>query len=194
MAVPSPMIPPLSKEDQRQKLRIARDAYCHGLAPGERERLQADALHRLRSVVGPGQWASYLAIGSEIDPAGLEVGAPCPIAYPWFAGRQAPMLFRLGAGQFVPGPFGIRQPPAAAAEIRPDWIVLPLVGIDPRGNRIGQGAGHYDRALAALRAKKAVTTIGLAWDVQLVDRIEADPWDQPVDLIVTPGRIIEARS
>src|SRR3546814_5190679 len=81
---------------------------------------------------------------SEISPARVADNAPPdqPIAFPWFESREAPMLFRLGGGVFSSGPFGIRQPPGTAPEMRPHWIIVPLVGVDPVGNRIGQGAGH----------------------------------------------------
>jgi 5-formyltetrahydrofolate cyclo-ligase len=67
------------------------------------------------------------------------------------------------------------------------------VGVDRQGNRIGQGAGHYDRALQSLRADGSPRTIGLAWDVQLVESVPADPWDQPLDYVITPSRTIEIR-
>src|SRR3546814_13236270 len=98
------------------------------------------------------------------------------------------MCCRLGVGVFSSGPFGIRQPHGTAPEMRPHWIIVPLVGVDPVGNRIGQGAGHYDRALQSLREDGRVTTIGLAWDVQLVDSIAADPLDQPLDILIPPTR------
>lgn len=189
------MTSPTSKENLRQSLRQARDSYARALDPAERAGLEAAAVGRLRAVLGPGVWASYLAMGSEISPARVADNAPPdqPIAFPWFESREAPMLFRSGGGVFSSGPFGIRQPPGTAPEMRPDWIIVPLVGVDPAGNRIGQGAGHYDRALQSLREDGRVTTIGLAWDVQLVDSIAADPWDQPLDLIITPSRTIRTR-
>ncbi len=196
MVVPSPMTSDTTKQTLRQHLRLVRDAYVRSLAPPERSRQEAAAVDSLLGVLGDGAWASYLAMGSEIDPAGLAHHRPqgTPLAYPWFADRQSPMLFRPGIGAFERGPFGIRQPGAGQPELLPDWIVVPLVGVDPGGNRIGQGAGHYDRALTAIRSSKKVTAIGLAWDVQLIDRVSVDPWDQPLDLIVTPSRTIEVQA
>ena len=63
------------------------------------------------------------------------------------------------------------------------------------GNRIGQGQGHYDRALARLRESGAVRTIGIGWDVQVWDSgIPADPWDVPLDAVATPQIWIERTS
>ena len=196
MVVPSPMTSDISKQVLRQHLRKMRDAYVRTLSAEERAAAEFAACTRLAQILGPGIWASYIAIGSEISAAVLPTLGPAdqPIGYPWFADRAADMLFRLSGDAFVAGPFGIRQSEATQPEAEPDWMIVPLVGVDRRGNRIGQGAGHYDRALARLQAIKPIRTIGLAWDVQLVDSVPADPWDQPLDLIVTPTRIIETRA
>src|SRR3546814_12395392 len=85
------MTSPTSKENLRQSLRQARDSYARALDPAERAGLEAAAVGRLRAVLGPGVWASYLAMGSEISPAGVADNAPPdqPIAFPWFERRQA---------------------------------------------------------------------------------------------------------
>lgn len=187
---------PLSKPALRQQLRKARDNFVHGLADGERARHEALAVERLLGVLGEGVWASYIAMGTEISPEGLMDHAlpGQQIAFPWFASREAAMLFRMGGkGGFARGPFGIDQPEGNSAEVLPDWIVMPLVGADEAGNRIGQGAGHYDRALETLLQRKKVVLIGLAWEAQLVGHVPADPWDQPLDFIVTPDRTIATR-
>src|SRR3546814_10723999 len=74
---------------------------------------------------------------SELSPARVADNAPPdqPIAFPWFESREAPILFRLGGGVFSSGPFCIRPPPGTAPEMRPHWIIVPLFGVDPVGNR-----------------------------------------------------------
>lgn len=183
------------KQTLRADLRSARDGYVQTLSIAERNALEAAAVERLLAVLGGGAWASYLAMDSEIDPKRLAARAASgqPIAYPWFADREADMLFRLDDASLVRGPFGVIQPDAGQPIIQPDWIIVPLIGADRAGHRIGQGAGHYDRALGAMRAKADITTIGLAWDMQLIDSVPADPWDQPLDMIITPSQTIEAR-
>jgi len=88
----------------------------------------------------------------------------------------------------VPGPSRIPQPDFAAEAVVPDVVFTPLVGFDARLNRLGQGVGHYDRAFEQLQD---VLKIGLAWSCQQVDALPIEPWDVPLDLILTEQRIFE---
>ena len=81
-----------------------------------------------------------------------------------------------------PGPFGLLQPPIDAEAILPDVALVPLVAFDSRLMRLGQGAGHYDRALSLLDQSFA---IGIAWSIQHAPAIETDPWDVPMNAILT---------
>ncbi len=87
-----------------------------------------------------------------------------------------------------PGAYGIPTPADIAGNaVAPeelDLVVVPGVAYDRLNNRLGRGAGYYDRFLSALPA--ATPTIGLAYDIQMVDvlpRIEAH--DRPVSLVIT---------
>lgn len=71
-----------------------------------------------------------------------------------------------------------------------DAILMPLVGFDRSGNRLGMGAGFYDRSLVGLRRPRP-TLIGIAFDCQQTAHIPADPWDVPLDYIVTNRGIIK---
>ncbi len=73
-----------------------------------------------------------------------------------------------------------------------DALLIPLVGFDTRGNRLGMGAGFYDRALAKRRGLRPVA-IGVAFSCQEVDALPVDPWDEPLDYIVTDRGVIDAR-
>lgn len=90
-----------------------------------------------------------------------------------------------------PGLHGIHEPPANAPVVLPDVILVPLVAADRRGFRIGQGGGHYDRTLEALRRQKPVRAIGLAFDVQLVDTLPAEAHDQRLNALATPSLWLE---
>lgn len=67
-----------------------------------------------------------------------------------------------------------------------DMVVVPAVAYDRRGNRVGRGKGYYDRLLNSSRAIK----IGVAYDFQLVDNIDAEPHDVTVDYVITERGII----
>ena len=67
-------------------------------------------------------------------------------------------------------------------------IIIPLVGTDIKGNRIGMGAGFYDRTLAF--KSKCPLLIGLAYDFQVVDFLTPEEFDIPLNYVVTPNKII----
>ena len=135
--------------------------------------------------------AAYLPIAGEIDPAPLVEAARaagCRIALPHVVDKPTPIRFLAADGPLVAGPFGLTQPPADAEPLAPSLILAPLVAFDRAGNRLGWGAGHYDRAFAEhLNAWR----VGVAWSAQEVDALPADPWDVPLQGIVTEREWIE---
>ena len=72
-----------------------------------------------------------------------------------------------------------------------DVIIVPCVGIGFDGTRLGYGQGFYDRALA--ERTPATTVIGVAFDVQVVDGLGAQPWDVPMDVVVTESGVRRPR-
>lgn len=131
--------------------------------------------------------AGYVKTGSEVDPSLLldvAVAAGKPIALPWLADRNATLVFR----EWVPGqpletaPFGFQQPPSDSLLCIPDLILTPLVGFDRALNRLGQGAGHYDRIFAA---NPSSLRVGLAWSIQECENLPVEPWDISLDAILT---------
>lgn len=84
---------------------------------------------------------------------------------------------------------GIPEPTPSAetcSAAKLDIVFLPLLGWDKHGGRLGMGAGYYDRAFADIEGP---TLIGLAHQVQEVDEIPTDPWDIPLESIVTDTHI-----
>ena len=106
------------------------------------------------------------------------------IALPYLSDRGADLEFRLHTkdNPLVRTPFGFQQPVSFAPAGLPDVILTPLVGFDRAMNRIGQGAGHYDRFFAR---QPGALRIGVAWSVQEVVSIHVDPWDMPLDAVIT---------
>ncbi len=89
------------------------------------------------------------------------------------------------------GHYGVMEPVAAAIEpVDPktiDIVVVPGVAFDRTGNRIGYGAGYYDRFLSQI---PKVTTVAVAYAEQVLPQIPADAYDQKIELIVTDRELI----
>lgn len=118
------------------------------------------------------------------------------VAYPGVDDTGA-MTFRFvaDAAAMLEHPLGFREPPPDAPEVAPgelDAVLVPALAVDPRGHRIGYGAGHYDRALP-LHAAKA-RRIAVVFDFQLVAEVPDTPGNLAVDLIVTDARTLVAES
>jgi 5-formyltetrahydrofolate cyclo-ligase len=126
----------------------------------------------------------YRPVGGEPDPLPLLDGYPGVTSLPFLPVDSTTMTFR----SWIPGEplmtsaWGVRQPTDAAPVVKPDVILVPLLGFDAAFSRIGQGGGHYDRYLAA---HPHACRIGIAWEGQRVDSIDAQPWDVPLDAVLT---------
>ncbi len=176
-----------AKRDFRRHFRNARAAYVATLAPGEREHLEAALAAVLEAHLPPdGLVAGYHAIGSEVSLERVARATLLPRV-----NSRAPLSFHSGpatAGPSVAGLGRLVEPPADAPAADPDIVLVPLLAADRYGTRLGQGGGHYDRTLAALRARRRVFAVGVGWDVQLVERLPRDPWDAPLDALATPSQ------
>ena len=96
----------------------------------------------------------------------------------------------------VPGFYDIPEPaPGALRPVDPeeiDLLIVPGVAFDLQGNRLGYGGGYYDRFFERLRP--GVPLVALAFDLQIVDAVPVDPWDQRMDWVVTEERAIHTKS
>ena len=98
-----------------------------------------------------------------------------------------------GLSALVPGMLGIPEPEASATVVEKeeiDLILVPGLLFDRRGNRMGQGAGYYDRYLADY----AGMTCALAYAAQVVDTVIKKPHDVPVKMLCTEEGLIKART
>ena len=73
--------------------------------------------------------------------------------------------------------------PKDSAEVVPQAVLLPMNGWDPKGYRLGYGAGFFDRTLASLAQRPMV--IGVTYEFAKIDTIHPQPWDIPMDFVVT---------
>jgi 5-formyltetrahydrofolate cyclo-ligase len=142
--------------------------------------------------------AAYWPIRGEADPLLLLADlakADIATAMPAIAGRGKPLIFRrwTPGDRLGEGPFGLRQPMAQSLEVEPDLLFVPLAGFDRAGHRIGYGAGYYDATLAALAAKRPLA-VGLAFSVQEVAAVPAEPHDHPLAFVITERETIDCRT
>ncbi|CDF96963.1 MULTISPECIES: 5-formyltetrahydrofolate cyclo-ligase [unclassified Pseudomonas] len=137
--------------------------------------------------------ALYLPNDGEIDPRLLLRAAQrrgkatyLPVLSPW---PRTKMVFqRIRPGEQVhPNRFRILEPRIDVARQRKVWaldlVLLPLVGFDDAGGRLGMGGGFYDRSLAYLARRKSwrkPTLLGLAHECQKVERLAQASWDVPL--------------
>ena len=92
----------------------------------------------------------------------------------------------------IPGVFDILVPPGEnllTGVSQTDLVLVPGVGFDWIGHRLGRGRGYYDRALRGVLA--GALRVGLAYECQVVSHIPVDPHDERVDYIVTEERLLE---
>ena len=115
------------------------------------------------------------------------------VAYPAVDPDTREMAFRFVThpGTMDERGLGFREPSPSEPEARPgelDAIVVPALAVDPRGHRIGYGAGYYDRALP--RFAPSAVAVAVAFDFQLVAEVPEESGDVTVAWVVTDARVL----
>lgn len=87
--------------------------------------------------------------------------------------------------ELVTGGFGLSEPRDDLPPLDPTALIVPLAAFDRAGQRIGYGAGYYDQAIERLSQNEPVLTVGIAFSVQEIGRVPAEPHDRPLDHLVT---------
>jgi 5-formyltetrahydrofolate cyclo-ligase len=156
----------------------------------------ADRCWPIIAATGPRSLAAYLPIRSEADPepimakaraAGIEIALPAVTNPTTMVFRR----YRLG-DPLIAGGLGTRAPSVTAPVVEPDLLLVPVVGFDRSGVRLGHGGGFYDRALAVIHARgRRPPLVGLAFSVQEVPRIPHEPHDIRLDWIVTETETLD---
>jgi 5-formyltetrahydrofolate cyclo-ligase len=185
----------------RNQLRVKR----RSLTP----RQQRQSADKLASILGTQSFflrakrvAVYVSNDGEIDPSViinicLQCGKQCflPVLHPLGINRLYFARYHRQT-QLVENRYGIAEPSLKQATLAPAWsldiILVPLVGFDRRGNRMGMGGGYYDRTLAFVTAgnSPAPTLVGLAHSCQEISSISTQNWDIPLNNIITDREII----
>jgi 5-formyltetrahydrofolate cyclo-ligase len=187
----------MSKADLRATALAKRDA----LSDEQRTAAaQAMAKRALPFEIAQGMVVSgYSPIRNEIDPVPLMrklAGQGAKLALPAVMARGKSLAFRSWSpdDRLMLGPLGIPEPSPAAAEVIPDIMLVPLAAFDRQGHRIGYGAGHYDFTLEHLRKVKAIVAIGVAFSVQEIKAVPAQPHDVALDYVLTEKKVFDFRS
>jgi 5-formyltetrahydrofolate cyclo-ligase len=194
------MAPDTIVPDQKAELRTATLARRDAMPAAERQAAAETVAARAFPIdIAPGTIVSgFMPMKSEINPLPLlrklaDRGAQ--LALPAIDGRGKPLIMRawtfgdaLKAGQW-----GIREPVPEAPQVDPDILIVPLACFDRAGHRIGYGAGYYDMTINAVRAKKKVVAIGMAFAIQEIPRVPAAERDEQLDLVLTEREAIDFR-
>ena len=193
--------PQLAEAKRSLRSRIRKE--LREIDPGHAARWSADICSRLLS------WPPFLAAKTvftyrpfpgevDVNPvsrAGLALGKRvCLPLIDWTTRTLAIVPVPSVDAGLVSDRQGIQEPPADLPAIDPgevDVVVVPGLAYDRSGNRLGRGAGFYDRFLSHAGLKAVL--VSPAFRMQVLDTVPVDRWDVPVHAIVTEGEFIQVR-
>ncbi len=146
----------------------------------------------------------YLAVNSEADPASLRASSHKQFYLPVLANDEKQgLLFAPSQenSEYKSNKFSIPEPVCPTQEQlkgeQLDLVVVPLVGFDRHGNRLGMGGGFYDRCFSFKNKQQSSSPpvlVGFAYALQETKDIKPEDWDVKLDLIVTENGIINCRA
>ena len=185
--------PATQKKSLRRELRKRRAALSHA-ERSRAARLTAQRLMRYRRLQRARSVGIYLSMADELDTAPL-IGRLRRCGAELFA----PRVNRRGQMFFLPLPahrrlredaLGLAAPPVMRRRRSPrrfDVLILPLVGFDARGARLGMGKGYYDRACGYKRIGARPWLVGYALPCQEVETLPVEAWDLRLDVVALSG-------
>lgn len=193
-------------EASRQAKGALRDAMremLRDLVPQEAAAMSAAVCRRVSAMecfVAAQTVLVYMPIPGEVDVCPLALRSfqagksVCVPRMDWKSRRMHAVEIRGFDDQFEQQRHGVREPiggaPLPVGEI--DLVIVPGLAFDPEGNRVGRGAGFYDRFLSdpGLRRSGRMTIVGVGFDFQMVDRVPTEPHDAKVEAVATDRRLI----
>ena len=193
----------MTKFTLRRQLKAARKA----LKPAERHQAARASLRlalRHGLLLRSQRIGVYLPQGGEFDIHPLlnhALGMRRTCYLPILPRRGRVMRFgRVGAKtRMNTNRYGIPEPvdlrPLRARQL--DLLLIPLVGFDHQGYRLGMGGGYYDATLAFMRHRRRwrkPRLVGVAYECQRVESLPHDPWDMPLDAVLTERQLYRFNS
>lgn len=189
-----------ARDALRRDLRAQRAALSAGERVAAAQALVAQ-IERIPGFLTAPRIAGYWATDGELPLAALPGGVHArgqhwylPVVRPhrqlWFAPWQ------VGA-PLATNRFGIPEPVCAAEQMVPapelDIVLVPLLGFDRHGHRLGFGGGYYDRSFAFLRERAAAARpllVGIGYALQELPALAAQAWDVRLDYVATERELI----
>lgn len=143
--------------------------------------------------------ALYASFRSEVETyeeISRRVQVRCQVTLPKCFGDELRLFHIQSLDELQAGAFGIPEPVDRVVQdsqrsVRPDSVqlfVVPGIGFDRQGNRLGHGKGHYDRLLA--QASEDAIKVAVCFDCQLLEQLPSEPHDIRMDWVVTESDVI----
>jgi 5-formyltetrahydrofolate cyclo-ligase len=190
---------PVSKADLRRQLRQRRNGVSERVR--RKAGLQVERLALRHRLIGRGRRIGfYIPANGELNilpllNRALWMNSRCFLPVVPHHRQRKLWFTRLGKGaHWVVNRYGIPEYGHHLDKIRIsrlERIFVPLLGFDSRGYRMGMGGGYYDASLAYLLRRRRwhrPKLIGVAFEAQKVEMLPADPWDIPLDAVLTERR------
>lgn len=197
----------MQAQQRQQQLRQQVRQQRQTLSLAQREQAGAQVAERLQALAEFQQAtmiASYASFAAELPTCTIhqQLAAPkrlaLPVLHPVVA-HQLLFLEITEATVWQHNRYGINEPELRCDRVIPlaqlQIMLLPLVGFDRSGQRLGMGGGYYDRTLAAWHRGELpnLLTIGLGYDFQQLETLPQQPWDVPLNLVITPSKVWDFR-
>ncbi len=175
------------RELLRAELRNVRDS----LAPefrADASKTISQHLERYLASLGVSCIGSYVATGTEVDLSALHrawLAAGGVVAVPRTKGAGEMEFVEIGEDTvWRTGRYGILEPEGETIDVtRIEAMLVPGLGFDSKGHRLGYGAGYYDRFLHRLGAEP--TRLGICFEAQIVEKVPNQPHDEEMDFVVS---------
>ncbi len=194
-----------NKEILRTTLRKQRISLSH---TQQQQKSQKIVNHVLESGISKKaqQIGYYHAVRGEANPANLNIGHKqqqfyLPVVVSASENKQQGLVFApaLPTSQHQLNQFNIPEPICEPSELiqihELDLLIMPLLGFDKRGSRLGMGGGFYDRSLSYKQQypEKKPVLIGFAYDFQEIESLQAEPWDIGLEWIATESGLFRCK-